>query len=317
MSIRTAFRVVIASTILTLATAGDALGQLCIGTTAYVVRDTAGRVMSAEQMKGLAISVNGVPLRVRTSERFVDPYYGYDHVIRFRHGDSTVIWRAADVANPLSFDGVGSPLTLCGRIADMTLAYGGKVMRMALDVEQHNTYYEIDSPPFQDGSFHLGSLACGSGAPPPRIDNRTTGVCRVSADNWERMGGDRVRYFVPIYYGGGFVQLSADACRSRGTVVITTPEERAAVWKSHPEATGPHPEPSTDFGRQFLLVVYQAGRAANYGRNSFLVRSRGDLTFIPVPDERTDPGACSVMFFVLSRDGINSVEGKPLPPPAR
>jgi hypothetical protein len=300
-----------------MATAREALAQRCIGTTSYLVRDTLGRVLSVEQLKGLSnIRLDGVPLRL-VSDAGERSHYEYDFVRRQVPWDSMVtkrvVERAVAATNPLVFDG---RMTSCGELGDLTLAYGGKVMRMLFDIREHNTYYEIDSPPFQEGTFHLRSLACEGGAAPPRIDNRTTGKCLVPADSWDGMDRDWVRAVVAEYHGGGWVHVPADACRSRGLVAITRQNDVAALWRSHPEALDRAREPTLDFRWQLLLAVYRAGHDASFAIEAIRVDKSGDLTFAAQTDDRSDPASCSIVVLGLYRSGVHSIAGKPLPSPS-
>ena len=212
--------------------------------------------------------------------------------------------------NPL---GVGG---FCGGIGEVTLAYGGNVMRMLFDILRHNTSYEIESPPFQNGTFHLRSRACDRGAPPPLIDNRTTGKCVVRADSWDDPNTDWVRHLVPDQgeSSGGPVSISADSCRRRGQSVIADSAEFAAFWNAHPGVNHGNAIPVVDFRTQFVLTVFQADHGGGYYLTSLQVDKRGNLTFVRAPDQSPNRPACSANTFVLHRSGINAVGGKPLPP---
>src|SRR5688500_16933842 len=77
--------------------------QYCIGTTAYVVRDEAGAIMSAAHMKRLTIrSLNGFTLQLRTDSGGTEPpyyalesYMGHLNAMQFEQvvaADNPLIW---------------------------------------------------------------------------------------------------------------------------------------------------------------------------------------------------------------------------------
>src|SRR5687768_14790881 len=139
--------------------------QYCIGTTAYVVRDEAGAIMSAADMKRVAIrSLNGFTLQLRTDSGGTEsPYYALESYVGYLNAMKFERVVAAD--NPLIWS--LNPLAHCGDVRDLTLTYAGKTMRLLFDIKEHNTYFEIDAPPFQDGTFRLRSLRCRDRARPP------------------------------------------------------------------------------------------------------------------------------------------------------
>jgi hypothetical protein len=218
--------------------------------------------------------------------------------------------------NPLEFRLIPSPYHACGQIAAREIASSGKQMILYFDIDEHNTYYEIDSLPFQEGVFHLRSLRCKDGADPPLIDNRRVGKCLVSAENWEGSDEEWVRYIVPSRpsYGGGYIWKSADFCRGKPLDVMTSRDALAAAWNSYREATNGNSVPDVDFRREVVLIPYMPARSAAYSIKSLKVDKSGDLTFDPGPEGSSDPKNCSILFLIINRAGIKSVGGKPLPP---
>jgi len=288
--------------------------QRCIGTTAYVVRDEVGAVMSAEQMTRLTVrSVNGIALQLRTDSVEGQPrYYAFDkfdYGIRAMRSERVV---ASD--NPLTF-GALNPLAFCGGVEDLTLAYAGRTMRLLFDLGEHNTYYEIESPPFQGGTtFRLRSLRCRHGARPPRIDNRTTGKCLVPADSWERTEEERAGRLVVRPLAGGVVDSTAESCRSSAgglLEAITTQRDWETTWKAYPSVAGGNPLPKVDFATQLVLVVYRP-----IGPRSVRVGQPGDLTWVRRPDQDQyfyDPIPCLVLYEAVDRNDVRSINGRPLP----
>lgn len=197
----------------------------------------------------------------------------------------------------------------------MTLEYGGKQMRLIFDIGEHNTSYEIDSLPFREGIFHLGSLKCNDGAKPPLIDNRNTGKCLVSAESWEGMEKDWVRHLIWNDFWGGLVDQPLN-CRNKAIDVINNQKDWAAAWKLNPLATNYSSLPAIDFRAEVVLIIYLSGQPLSLGYDSIIVNKKGDLTLHAPPR----PGlihhrACSILLLSIYRSGVKSIEGKPLPPP--
>src|SRR5262249_22038369 len=180
----------------------------------------------------------------------------------------------------------------CGHIGELKIASPGKQMILYFDTEEHNTYYEIDSLPFQEGVFHLRSLRCKDGAAPPLIDNRTVGKCLVSAETWEGSDKEWFRYIIPerrSYSRGGYISKSVDFCRGKPPDVITSQEALVAAWNTYREATHVNPLPPVDFRREFVLAPYLPARSPSYSIEAIRVDKRGDLTFDPGPEGSSDP----------------------------
>lgn len=287
--------------------------QRCVGTTALVVRDEAGRVMGAEQMKRLAIrSVNGIAPQLRTDSAGIDPpYYVYEE---FDPGlNAMVSRRLVAFGNPIVF-GFGDQVSLaaCGELRELTLGYAGKTMRLLLEIpEANNQYYEIDGPPFQDATFRLRRLRCRDGAQPSGMDDRTTRKCLVVADAWERAEHTSLGHLVARELAGRFVDSTAAACRSpagRELEAVTRQEDWEATWASYPSVARGAPPPSVDFTTQFVLVVYRPA----LDLRSIRVDGRGDLTYVR-SEGLYEPPRCGIFYLAVDRGGVRSVAGRPLP----
>jgi hypothetical protein len=307
MCISTTLRLAFISLVMVIAAAGGASAQMCIGSTTYVVRDATGRVMTAEQMRAIDFrSVDGLPLRLSDSVSAERHYTG--EWLTHYYRDTVMVGPMLRVDNPLPVGRV------CGRISELTLALDGKVMRLLFDIDQHNTSFEIDSPPFQEGTFHLRSPACADGARPPLIDNRTTGKCRVAAENWEGMDKDWVRHLVLRDFNGGQAPFSADSCRSLKPNAVTTPTEFAGLWSAYSTLAGRNPIPLVDFRTSFVLIAYLP-RGTWFNILGVQVDKRGDLTLVTQPHPPASSPECSVVLIQLPRSGVSSIGGRPLPPP--
>ena len=258
MSIHCTARGAIASLVLVLVGARVALTQRCVGGPSLVLNDTAGQMMTPEQLPLVTIqSINGVPLRIRHGDGPALPRFEYDVVTRYGAGDSVVTESLNPITNPWTLD--GTYLLRCGQVGDITLHYAGRIMRLVFDLPWTSSVYRIESPRFRDGTFHLRSLTCESNALPPRV-----GACRVRADNWDGIDKEWARHLIPSNdrdLASGFVYLSADECRKRGVVVLTTRSELDAEWKSHPEIAKPGAYgPLFDFRWEIALAIYRLER---------------------------------------------------------
>lgn len=161
-------------------TANVASGQYCIGSTRYIVRGKNGKKLSDAEMKKVVIkTINGEKAILRKDELGRVFYEIEKEIPKF--------YSLVAPNNPLKFG-------MCGEIKDLTLIYKNAEMQLIFDIGEHNTRYDIDSLPFQAGTFRLmrkkdatywSALECAEGKSPPLIDNNTTGVCSVSADNWK------------------------------------------------------------------------------------------------------------------------------------
>lgn len=290
--------------------------QLCIGHTSYLVRDEAGGIMSAGQVERLTIVADGVPLRLRTDSVGAEPYYYYPGIRASWDTVASVRARAFFARNPLAFSGVDGPLGFCGEIGDLTLSFAGKAMRLRFELPRHNTSFEIDSPPFQDGAFRLQNVQCRDGRPPPRIDNRTEGTCYVAADSWRHVEPGEVRHLVARASYTWFGPLPSVKCPGniRTTLfALTSDSDWAATWRAYPDMARGNPQPKVDFATEFVLGVNQTGRQPTFTPRSFSVDGSGDLTFERAADSY-DPTQCSYLYAVLPRAGVKSIAGYPLPP---
>lgn len=258
-----------------------ALAQYCIGTTAYIVRDEAGAVMSTDQLGRLSVQINGIP--------------------------------ATRLTNPLTF-GINGIHTACGQLGDLTLTSGGKTMHLLFDIREHNTYFEIDGLSYREGTFHLRSLECLHGARPPVIDNNSSGKCLVPAERWEGADKEWVRYVLAptgrAFAGSTTVPL--EECRTRTLDAVTERAASDSLLAAYP-SLGEGYWRDFDLRVQFLLAVHQT-IGATYSLKSFRVDKRGDLTYEPPPPRPGDGGTCTAMYVVLYRSGIRSINGVPLPP---
>ena len=154
-------------------TASNASGQYCIGSTRFVAHGENGKILTDPEMKKVKVkAIDGVNVSLEKDEKGRAFY-----VVENRR---SLVGYTVEVKNPLRFG-------FCGEIKDLTLLYKNAEMRLIFDVGEHNTVYEIDSPPFQKGVFRPPSLKCAGGKSPPLIDNNNTGVCSVSADNWKKL----------------------------------------------------------------------------------------------------------------------------------
>jgi hypothetical protein len=284
--------------------------QMCGGYTTLVPHDTLDQVMTGEQLKALTVqSFDGIPLRPRQEPGGV-VVYEYD-LARTYDGRGVM-----SAIQPLSVGTSVATRYLCGEVGDMTLSFAGKVMHLLFDIRSNNTFYQIDAPRFQAGTFHLRSLECSRGEPPPLIDYAIRNPCRVSSDNWDGIEKDWVRYLIPENRSsGGIVRLASEECRRRGMVVLNSRTELDAEWKSYPELTAAaaYP-PSIDFRWEVIVVLYQVG-GGTYSFTSFRLDKRGDLTFVP-PDPSPPPqdDRCHAWFRPFYRSGITSARGQRLPP---
>lgn len=300
------------------ASVSDVAAQMCIGATRYVVRDEAGKIMTEEKLKKLTVkNINGIPLKLiqipseMGSHYYeIGAYYYEAEIVRARYQK---IVRETEIvlknSNPLVFfDG----LTHCGRIGDLTLEYGGKQMRLIFDIGGHNTSYEIDSLPFREGTFRLGSLKCSDGAKPPIIDNLNDGKCLVSAESWEGTNKDWVRHLILNDFWGDQVDPRLN-CSDKKIDVINNQKDWAVAWKLNPLANNYSSIPAIDFRAEVVLIIYFLGRL---GYDSIIVDEKGDLTIRASPRPRLRREDCSVVLARIYRSGVKSIEGKPLPPPS-
>lgn len=275
--------------------------------------------MRPEQMRRLTIrDVDGAALQLRTDSAGTEaPYYAHQRFAYWKNAMEPV--RVVVSKNPLEFHQLYGSLVACGAVEALTLTYAGKTMRLVFGIGEHNTYYEIEGPPFQQGTFRLRSLRCHGGAPPPRIDNRTSGKCLVAADGWERTERGEVGHLVARELAGGFADSTAGSCPSatgRQLEAITTPRDWETAWTSDPGVARGKPLPTVDFTTQFVLVVYRAELAVPLGIESIRVDERGDLTYVHTPGLYA-PRHCAMLYVAADRAGVRSVAGQPLPPMTR
>jgi hypothetical protein len=186
-------------------------------------------------------------------------------------------------------------------------------MRLVFDIDGHNTYYEIDSLPFQQGTFHLKSMKCADGAPPPMIDNNTVGKCFVSASNWKPADKTQKRAVIPneTWMSGN----STADCRD--TEVITTEQRFAEFVRENPLMNNPNYIPAVDFKTEIVLIQYLDLNRRDRGNGPLTVDANGDLTFREPSVRKEARGSaprCDILLRSVSRSGIRSVEGKPVPP---
>lgn len=165
--------------------ANDIRSQYCIGSTGYRIRDEKGAVMSVDEIEKLTMTVNGYQL-----EWYHDGAYRAFR-IETKRGSELTKQRGGHVDNPINF-GINLP-AFCGRLGEIVIKKDDVEMHLIFNVEKHNTYYFIDSLPFQAGKFRLKSHNCEGGKPAPLIDNNRTGACFVSADMWERAEMDKLK----------------------------------------------------------------------------------------------------------------------------
>jgi hypothetical protein len=219
--------------------------------------------------------------------------------------------RIAWHANPLIFH-VNSELGACGRIGDVVLAYRGMEMQLFIDADEHNTFYEIESPPFQNATFRLRALPCVDGGRPPAIDNRTSGKCVVSSLNWQGMDEEWVRHLVPIFGKGGLFNTPVAECDSNEVVrAVTKRSEWVELYRGYPEVLGFEPFPEIDFLTTMIVAVYRRSRGPGYSLDAMRVDRRGNLTFV-YSSPPTSQSACSLTVLALFRSGVRSVHGTPL-----
>lgn len=292
--------------------ASNVFAQRCIGATKYIVRDEKGEMMSLKEMEKLTFSFNGTALKLHKAPNDAElAYYEYEDV-QFYDGKFRRQTEKIFLSNPLIF-GIDSP---CGKLGDLTVGSGGKLMKLFFDIGEHNTSYLIDSLPFQEGTFQLKSLGCKDGARPPMIDNLNAGNCFVSADNWKGMEKDWVRHLIWNDFSGGRIDTQGLDCRKKTIGVISTQKDWEAAWKFYREANRGNPLPAVDFRAEVVLTVFLPKAPPSSGYDSILVDKKGDLTFRRLPPPKAyDPDACSILLLIIYRSGVESIEGKPLPPP--
>lgn len=310
MSSRFSLYFIISMIVLVFPLSSEAVAQMCIGSTRYVVRDENGKIMSLQEMEKMRVSVNGASLKLRKAFSSAEQgYYIYDY-LTIRNQKLVRMPEGVFLQNPLVF-GIDFSLTFCGALGDLTLERGGKQMRLIFDVREHNTSYLIESLPFQHGTFYLKSLKCSDGAPPPLIDNNNTGKCLVSADNWERTGKDWTRRLILNNFWEGEVD-SRTACREKKIEVINNQKAWAEAWKLNKLKGNYSSIPAVDFTIEVVLVLYLPMKLRF---DNAVMNSQGDLmlhtsrigTALPI---NTD---CNVTLVRIYRSGIKSIEGKALP----
>ncbi len=214
----------------------DVPAQYCIGHTAYIVRDEAGKVMTVPELEKLAIKINGIELKWHrpTPDRNMI-FYQFEHLMNYDKKLRRYMRNGGELRNPLGF-GIDPP-AFCGQIGDLVISKSGKEMRLIFDIGEHNTHYQIDSLPFREGAFYLGSTKCSDGAAPPMIDNNTVGKCLVSADNWKTVDKNWERK-VSVNEHWTLRKQGFD-CSKIPVGVINTQKELAEIVGRFPQATTP------------------------------------------------------------------------------
>lgn len=284
-------------------------------TTKYLVRDETGKVMSLKEMEKLAVSINGVPLKLRYDIFNKEPaFYEYEFVQYF---DNKIIRDTGKIpfTNPLPTS--IQPYNAYGRIGDLTLIYRGKQMRLIFDINEarHST---IDSLPFQSGTFHLNramTLDCNAGNP-----------CVVSSANWDDTSKDRVRH--PVWNNFWINAFDPRHNRCDKTItVINNQKDWTTTWELFERErkasqiigiiTDGQLLPAIDFRTEMVLVIYLQNISKRPGDDSLIVDKNGDLTFQPPPPVKAwHSKFCSILLLEIYRSGVKSIEGKPLPPAA-
>jgi hypothetical protein len=214
-----------------------------------------------------------------------------------------------DRRNPLAFD-MSSELAFCGRLNDMVLRFRGMEMRLFLDIREYR-HYAIDSPPFQQGTFHLRTTVCDEGARAHRPDSRDPPRCRLAGNAWVGPDSAWVRHPTPVFLSGGPLPRPIAACGREEVRVITSRADWAELWRAHPEALRSNRLVEFDFRYQALLAIYSQLRHPGLTSESLRVDPRGDLTVHLAPGA-VDPAHCSVTFVVINRSGVRSVNGNPI-----
>lgn len=312
MSGRHAFILASLLFVFTLFSASPASGQYCIGSTAYIIRDETGKVMPVPELEKLVVKVNGIGLQWHRPDPRADvTYFQFENVINYEKALRRVLRIGGELRNPLRFGEVA----LCGKIGDLIIHKANVEMRLVFDIGEHNTYYEIDSLPFQEGTFHLKSLKCADGAAPPMIDNNTVGTCFVSASNWEPADITTKRIVIPseTWMSG----RSTGDCGGNTTEVITTEKRFAEFVRENPLMNNPNYIPAVDFKTQIVLIQYRGSDRGSRGNGPLTVDANGDLTFGDLSVHKAAPGSvprCDIRLWSVYRSGIKSVEGKPVPP---
>jgi len=289
-----------------------ASAQYCIGRTAYIIRDEAGREMTVPEIEKLVVAVNGIELIWHRPDPKMDVIlYQFEGVINYNKTLRRVVRNGGELRNPLGF-GMDPP-AFCGKIGDLVIRKGKKVMRLDFDIGEHNTHYEIDSLPFQEGTFRLKSTKCKDGTP-PAIDNNTVGKCRVAASAWAPLDRSQKRIVIPRETWA--TGRSRKDCVGMGTEIITTEKRFAEVVRENPLMNQTY-VPAVDFKTEIVLVQYLDSNRRKHGNGPLTVDARGDLTFGEPSAVSFGGGSvpfCAMRLWAVYRSGIATVEGKPIPP---
>lgn len=271
----------------------------CYGTTNYLIRDEAGKAMTLKELEKVTVSINGVPMKLRYDISGKEPtFYEYEFV---HYYENKIIRDTGKIPfkNPLSIS--IQPYGFCGKTGDLTLTYRGKRMRLIFDIDEAR-HAMIDSLPFQSGTFYLNS-----------------------AMEWEDMSKDWKRRLVwNDLWVTGIKQNQNRRCDETITV-INKQKDWAAVWELFQNElqaftiNGSKLErqllPAVDFKTEIVLVIYQRNTAERPRLDSFIVDKNGDLTFHPPPLAKPWlNNFCSLLLVAIYRSGVNSIEGKQLPP---
>ena len=308
-------RFVIFLTAILLFTAGESSAQRCIGSTRYLVRDEAGKIIAGADLKNLTVKrVNGIPIKLRptpseTGEffyegEFVRGYYQNNIAQEFRRETRTVLHQS----NPLTF-AVYLP-TDCGKVGDLTLEYRGIEMRLIFDIPEHNSSFLIDSLPFQAGTFYRNAMQCADGVPPPLIDNNTTGKCLVSADTWKKAD---VNWTRPVRWSESWTSNRTSSCSDRKIQIIANHTDWTKAWKMHRGLDNYNPLPAIDFQTEAVLIAHLP-RSLPLEYDLARVNMNGDLSFSSAtPVKRMASDGCAIWLLRIYRSGIKTIDGKRLP----
>lgn len=267
--------------------------------------------MSLKELEKVSVEINGVRLKLGYDIFKKEPaYYGYAFVTYF---DDKLIRQKGTIpfSNPLTLS-----LYQSRTVSDLILTYRGKRMRLLFDIDWES-YAAFDSLPFQSGTFHLTSK---------RTDTRCdgSGPCLVSSKNWDGSTQGWVRHLIwnDLWVTG--TKTEPNRCDA-STVAINNQTDWASAWNLYrlqkaqftvQGAVQNLPVPAVDFTTEIVLVTYMRNRPDRPTRDSFVVGGDGDLKFQPPQQIKPWFGNfCSMVMAVFYRSGVESINGKPLPPP--
>ena len=287
---------------------------MCIGHTAYIIRDEQGRRMTVSELEELKITVDGFELKWYRPDPNIDQVmFQTEYVMNYEGKLRRYMRTGGELRNPLGF-GIDHP-AFCGKIGDLVIDKGGKLMRMIFDIDEHNTHYEIDSLPFQEGTFYLSRRKCSDGAAPPMIDNNTVGKCFVTSDNWISPKKGTKRYVIPNEQW--FTIESGLNCKNKPSDVIDTEPKWSEMVERYPRMNQSNARvPAVDFKTEIVLVRYHDSSGVNARNGLIVVDKNGDLTFESSRTRRQSSAEirhCDILFQSIYRSGIRSIEGRPIP----